>query len=74
MFGLPPQLSQVFQPGTTAQGCLQGVFKTSQELDSYEKMWHTHIYQPSWRELKTEVWLPAYEPVTVICDAEMYTI
>lgn len=34
---------------------LQGTFSERQELDSYEQMWHTYIYQPSWSELKTEV-------------------
>ena len=34
---------------------LQGVFRTRQELDGYEQMWHTCIYQPSWCELKAKV-------------------
>lgn len=34
---------------------LQGTFSERQELDSYEQMWHTYIYQPAWSELKTEV-------------------
>ena len=35
--------------------CLQGIFRTRQELDSYEQMWHTCVYQPSWNELKEKV-------------------
>ena len=47
--------SQVFNSRNTAPNCQQGIFKTCQELDNYERMWHTHIYQPSWSKLKTEV-------------------
>ena len=34
---------------------LQGVFKTREELDSYEKLWHTQVYQPTWDEQATKV-------------------
>ena len=33
----------------------QAIFQTRQKLDSYKKMWHTQICQPSLSELKTEV-------------------
>ena len=47
--------SQIFISENTDPGCLQGIFQTCDELDKYEKMWHTCIYQPSWSELKREV-------------------
>ena len=32
-----------------------GRLSTREQLDSYERLWHTQIYQPSWSELKKEV-------------------
>ena len=52
---IPTCPSQLFTPGVTTPECLQGIFQTPQELDSYEKMWHNCIYKPAWSELKTEV-------------------
>jgi len=40
---------------TIVPDTLRGVFRTRQELDGYEQMWHTCIYQPSWSELKAKV-------------------
>ena len=47
--------SQIFTSENTDLDCPQGILQTCDELDKYEKMWHTCIYQPSWSELKTEV-------------------
>ena len=52
---IPTSPSQLFTPGVTTPECLQGIFQTPQELDSYEKMWHTCIYKPAKSELMTEV-------------------
>lgn len=46
---------QLLNTGIIDMDYLQGTFSERQELDSYEQMWHTYIYQPSWSELKTEV-------------------
>ena len=49
---LPPQLPKT---GTIVKDSLRGVFKTREELDGYEKMWHCCVYQPTWNELKNKV-------------------
>ena len=54
-----PYDSQVLSTGTVIPGCLRGTFKTPQELDNYEKVWHTCIYQPSWSKLKEKVTIMA---------------
>ena len=46
---------QLLNTGIIDMDYLQGTFSERQELDSYEQMWHTYIYQPAWSELKTEV-------------------
>ena len=50
---------------TDATDSLRGIFKTRDELDSYEKMWHCLVYQPSWDELKVKV---------TICNAQARNI
>lgn len=48
-------LSQLLKTSTNASESWKGIFKTRKALDSYELMWHTSIYQPSWIELRTNV-------------------
>ena len=38
-----PYDSQVLSTSTIIPGCLRGIFKTPQELDDYEKVWHTSL-------------------------------
>jgi hypothetical protein len=46
-------LAQVFsQSDSSAEN---GVFKTIEELNAYEKMWHRDIYQPTWDNIKAKV-------------------
>ena len=45
----------VLSTSTVIPGCQRGTFRTPQELDNYEKLWHTCIYQPSWSELEEKV-------------------
>ena len=40
---------------TVTPDVLKGVFRTRQELDAYEKFWHTSIYQPTWDEQAIKV-------------------
>ena len=50
--GLPHRLVQT---GSIIKYPLRGLLKTREELDSYEKMWHCCVYQPTWNELKDKV-------------------
>ena len=50
---LPP--TKLLKTDVIVPDCLQSAFKTRKELDSYEQMWHTCIYQPSWTELRDKV-------------------
>lgn len=64
-----PSPFQLFNTKSVAQDSHQGIFKTHQELDTYESMWHTNIYQPSWRELQTNV-----SSSGMLGDPSMYAI
>ena len=39
------------------EGMMEGVFKNQEELDEYERMWHTSVYQPTWNELPEKVYI-----------------
>ena len=39
----------------SVQEALKGVFKTKDELDNYERIWHYGIYLPTWNELRSKV-------------------
>ena len=50
---------------------MKGKFDTREQLDSYERLWHAQIYQPSWLELKEAVC--ALFKVLVVCLIEIKT-
>ena len=37
-----------------------GKLHTRAELDNYEKTWHSQIFLPQWKSLKTEVCIDKY--------------
>lgn len=48
------QISEAFTVDSF-KAALKGKFQTKEELDDYEKIWHLHIFQPTRRELSSEV-------------------
>ena len=66
--------SLVHNTSNIIPGCLRGTFRTRQELDSYEKMWHTYIYQPSWSELKEKVSMQCIYAISKIDYEYLYTM
>ncbi len=51
----PPSSPQLLNLESAVPDCLRGVFRSRQELDGYERMWHSCIYQPAWNELHPQV-------------------
>ena len=49
----------------SSQDALKGVFKTKDDIDNYERVWHLSIYQPTWNELRSKVKVNA-ESVVVL--------
>ena len=45
----------IFPADAKADADAQGIFKTRQMLDSYERIWHTEIYQAAWDTLAAKV-------------------
>ena len=39
----------------SVQEALNGVLRTKDELDNYERIWHYGIYLPTWNELRSKV-------------------
>ena len=48
-------LIQSVNTESAAPDSKRGLFSSRQELDKYERMWHSMVYQPSWNELQPKV-------------------
>ena len=48
---------QLLNTDSVVPDSLRGVFRSRAELDGYETMWHSCVYQPSWNELRPKVLL-----------------
>lgn len=46
---------QVFSLDSVSHVTSKGIFKTLEELDTYEKLWHSNVYEPSCVDLNTKV-------------------
>ena len=41
--------------GTFSSKSVKGLFKTREEVDEYEKVWHYCIFIPAWKSLNQKV-------------------
>lgn len=48
-------LMNLYELSQQVDSGLMGKLKTREELDQYERLWHTQIYQQAWEELKQKV-------------------
>lgn len=60
------QFYELMNTGSEVSGRFRGVLRSREELDSYERLWHEHIYQPSWKELKPKVSFLPSEAATLV--------
>lgn len=47
--------AELLESGGLVKDSVRGIFNTREELDDYEKLWHCHIYQPTWSDLQDKV-------------------
>ncbi len=72
-----PLLSpQLLESGELVKDSVKGLFVSREELDDYERLWHCHVYQPTWNQLQDKVSLycitlylgaHAHARYTVVC-------
>ncbi len=46
---------QLLGSGRLVKDTVRGILQTREELDEYERLWHCHIYQPTWDQLEDKV-------------------
>lgn len=46
---------QLLASGELVKDSVRGIFQTKEELDEYERLWHCHVYQPTWDQLQDKV-------------------
>ncbi len=46
---------QLLESGELVKDSVKGLFVSREELDDYERLWHCHVYQPTWNQLQDKV-------------------
>ncbi len=46
---------QLLESGELVKDSMKGLFVSREELNDYERLWHCHVYQPTWNQLQEKV-------------------